>query len=68
MTQPTIWRRDRAAVKERIAAKKAADEAYRQQFVDAATAEASASSSTFAAKPAQPQQQQQAKQQQGGKR
>jgi hypothetical protein len=44
-TPTVIFRRNREAIKSRVAEKKAEDAAYRQQFIDAAAAEKSASES-----------------------
>lgn len=58
-TPPTtiIWRRNRKAIQAKVAAKKAEDDAYRQQFIDAAKADEAAKQSARN----QPQQNQQQK-------
>lgn len=66
-SQPTIWRRDRPAQKERIQALREEDAKYRQQFIDAAKADEAAAKQAAATAKAQQQQnqQQQQKRQQG---
>lgn len=64
-TTTIIWRRNREAIKARVAAKKAEDDAYRQQFIDAAKADEAAKQAAATAKTqAQQAQQQQQKRQQ----
>jgi hypothetical protein len=65
-TPPTtvIFRRNREAIKARIAAKKAEDEAYRQQFIDAAAADAAKAAQPVPTQRAQPAPQPQAAKQQ----
>lgn len=55
-SQPTIWRRNRAAIQAKQAAKRAENDAYRQQFIDAAAAdEAKAAAAASKAKAEQKQ-------------
>ena len=58
-----IFRRNREAIKARVAAKKASDEAYRQQFVDAANAAATSAQASSAEAPKAQSSQQQPQQQ-----
>lgn len=66
-TPPTtiIWRRNRQAIQAKVAAKKAEDEAYRQQFIDAAKADEAAKQAAAVQAKTQQQNQQQAKRPQG---
>lgn len=66
-SQPTIWRRNRAAIVAKNNDRRAADEAYRQQFIDAAKADEAAKQAAATAKVQNQQQQNQNQKRQQGR-